>query len=299
MDVLAATEDGLYLLTDDDEPELLAAGPMLQVVATDEGSIALAEGGTLWSIDDDGAAELDELGIDSPTCLLLDGDDIWIGTETARLFIVRGPEVKVVKAFDEVEGRDAWYTPWGAPAAIRSMDIDDEGVMYVGAHVGGILLSRDGGTTWVPTPFDIDWDVHQLSTVPDFAQTVVAACGSGVAITTDEGETWDVITAGLHSKYCRAVAVSGETLVVSASSGPEGEQSALYRMAIDGDRFIPCESGLPTWFTGNVDTHCLAAWDETVVCGAPNGSVYVSDDSGVKWAQMASDLPPIRAIALP
>lgn len=299
MDVLAATEDGLYLIADDDEPALLAAGPMRHVVATDEGSVALAAGGTLWSIDEDGAAEFDELGIDSPTCLLLDGDAIWIGTQTARLFTVSGPEVSVVTAFEEVQGRDAWYTPWGAPASIASMDIDDEGVIYVGVHVGGIVISRDGGTTWVPTTFDLDWDVHQVCTVPDLAQTVVAACGTGVAVSTDQGETWDVVTSGLHAKYCRAVALAGETLVVSASQGPDGEQSTLYRMAIDGDRFTPCENGLPAWFSGNIDTHCLAGWDETVVCGTPDGSIYVSENGGVKWAQIAADLPAIRAIALP
>ncbi|MDQ1709680.1 MAG: hypothetical protein QOG49_1065 [Frankiaceae bacterium] len=299
VEILAATEDGLYRISGEAEPELLAAGPMRHVVATDDGSVALAEGGTLWSVDDDGAAEFDELGVESPSCLLLDDDAIWIGTESARLVSVRGPEVRVVKSFDDVEGRDAWSTPWGGPAAVRSMDIDDDGVIYVAVHVGGIVLSRDGGETWEPTEFDIDWDVHQVSTVPDFAQTVVAACGKGVAISTDEGATWDLVTAGLHAKYCRAVAVAGETLVVSASSGPDGEQSTLYRMAIDGERFTPCEDGLPTWFSGNIDTHCLAAWDETVVCGTPDGSVFVSEDRGATWARAASDLPAIRAIALP
>lgn len=299
MEILAATEDGLYFITDDEEPRLLAPGPMRHVVATDDGSVALAASGTLWSIDEEGAAEFDELGVDSPTCLLLDGDAIWVGTETARLITVRGPEVSVVKAFEDVEGRDLWSTPWGAPAAIRSMDIDDEGVIYVGVHVGGIVISRDGGETWVPTGYEIDWDVHQVSTVPDYAHTVVAAGGSGVAISTDEGETWDVVTAGLHASYCRAVALAGETVVVSVSQGPGGEQSTLYRMAIDGDRFEPCENGLPTWFSGNVDTHCLAGWDEAVVCGTPDGSLFVSEDAGVKWTQVASGLPEIRAIALP
>lgn len=299
MDILAATQDGLYLVRDNEEPRLLAPGSMRHVVATDEGSVALAADGTLWSVDEDGAAEFDELGLDSPSCLLLDGEAIWIGTESAKLVVVNGPEVATVDSFDSVEGREAWYTPWGAPAAVRSMDIDDDGLIYVAVHVGGVVLSRDGGETWEPTQFDIDWDVHQVSTVPDYAKTVVAASGSGVAISTDEGETWDVVTAGLHAKYCRAVAVAGENLVVSASQGPGGEQSTLYRMALDGSRFIPCENGLPTWFTGNVDTHCLAAWDEAVVCGTPDGGVYVSDDGGVRWKQVAADLPPIRAIALP
>lgn len=299
MDILAATEDGLYRITDDDEPELLAPGAMRHVVATDEGSVALADGGTLWSIDEEGAAEFDELGIDSPSCLLLDGDAIWIGTETARLVTVRGPEVSVVKAFEDVEGRDGWYAPGGAPAAIRSMDIDDDGLIYISVHVGGIVISRDGGATWVPTALDIDWDVHQVSTVPEFAQTVVAACGTGFAMSTDQGESWELVTAGMHATYCRAVAVAGETLVVSASTGHEGEQSTLYRMAIDGTRFIPCENGLPTWFSGNIDTHCLAGWDESVVCGTPDGSIFISENGGEKWEHVARNLPPIRAIALP
>lgn len=299
MDVLAATEDGLYLISDDDDPELLAAGPMRHVVAADEGSVALAQSGTLWSIDDEGAAEFDELGIDAPACLLLDDDAIWVGTETARLVTVRGPEVAVVKGFEDVEGRERWHTPGGAPAAIRSMDIDDEGLLYVAVHVGGIIISRDGGETWEPTAFDLDWDVHQVVTVPDYPQTVAAACGTGVAISTDAGETWDVVTAGLHAKYCRAIAIAGETIVVSVSEGPDGEKSTLYRMAIDGEKFIPCENGLPMWFTGNIDTHCLAAWDEAVVCGTPDGAIYVSENGGVNWDQVASDLPPIRAIALP
>jgi hypothetical protein len=299
MDILVATDNGLYRVSEGDEPELLGEGDMVQVVAADEGSVALAADGTLWSIDDDGASEFDQVALDSPSALLLDGDDIWIGTAAGRLAVVRGPELTRVTAFDELPGRDLWHTPSGEPAAVRSMDIDDDGVMYVGVHVGGVAVSRDRGATWDATPFDLEWDVHQVATVPDYAKTVVAACGLGVAITTDEGETWDLVTAGLHSVYSRAVAISGDSLVCSVSIGPGGERSALYRMPIDGDRFTPCETGLPTWFEGNVDTHCLVGWDEVVVAGGPNGSVYLSEDHGLKWREVAADLPTIRAVALP
>lgn len=299
MDILVATEGGLYLVVPGSDTEQLAEGSMLHVLAADEGSVALDAEGTLWSVEDGAAAEFDQLAIDSPTCLLLDGDDIWVGTEGARLAVVRGPEITRVTAFDSVAGRDLWHTPWGGPPAVRSMDIDDDAVLYVAVHVGGIVISRDRGETWDATPFDIDWDVHQVSTVPEYAKTVVAACGAGVAITTDEGETWDLVTAGLHSPYSRAVAITGDSIVCSVSKGPGGEQAALYRMPLDGDRFTPCESGLPAWFSGNVDTHCLAAWDEMVVAGTPDGAVYVSSDHGVKWEQVAEELPPIRAVALP
>ncbi len=299
MDVLAATGDGLYRISDDGTSRQLAPGAMLHVVATDEGSVALDATGTLWSIDDDGAAEFDELGIDSPTCLLLDGDDIWIGTAADRLVRVHGPDIVPVTAFDDVEGRDEWYTPWGGPAAVRSLDIDDDGVLYVAVHVGGIIVSRDAGESWEPSGFDLHDDVHQVCTVPDYAKTVVAGCGHGLGISTDDGETWELVTSGLPHPYCRAVAIAGDTVLVSASQGPGGEQSALYRMPLDGERLTPCEAGLPDWFTGNIDTHCLAAWDEVVVVGTGDGTVYLSDDSGGHWKSLATDLPPITALALP
>ncbi len=298
MEVLVGTEDGLFLIEANGDQHRVLDGAVRHVVGADEGSVALLADGSLWSIDGTDAAEFDDLVALKPSTLLLDDDVVWLGTAGAHLYRVEAEDSKRMEAFEVIEGRDAWYTPWGAPPDVRSIDIDDDGTLYVAVHVGGILRSTDSGRTWAQT-LDIDLDVHQVSTVPEYAQTVVAACAAGLALTTDRGDTWEIDTAGLHATYARAVAVAGDTIVLSVSDGPGGAQSALYRRPLDGESFLPCRSGLPEWFAGNVDTHCLAAWDEFVVAGTPDGGVYVSNDTGVTWRQRAAALPPIRAIAIP
>ena len=52
---------------------------------------------------------------------------------------------------------------------------------------------------------------------------------------------WEFVTAGMHAHYSRAVAVSDDTVLVSASTGPRGRRSALYRKPLDGGtRFERC-----------------------------------------------------------
>ncbi|MCA1823611.1 MAG: hypothetical protein ABR520_10080 [Mycobacteriales bacterium] len=298
MDFLVGTDTGLFRLTETGGLEQLLDGPIRHVVAADEGAVALRGDGSLWSIDDDGAAEFDELSGVTPTCLLLDDEDVWLGTTGAHLLLLRGGELTTVEAFDAVADREKWYTPWGAPPDTRSMDIDDDGTLYVAVHVGGIVRSLDGGQSWAPT-LDIDLDVHQVVTVPEYAQTVVAACASGMALTTDQGESWEVEADGLHASYSRAIAVAGDHVVLSVSDGPDGGRGALYQRLLESSIFTRCREGLPDWFSGNIDTHCLAAWDEVVLAGAPDGTVYWSADSGQRWRQIASGLPAIRAVAIP
>ena len=165
---------------------------------------------------------------------------------------VAGP----VGGFDMVEGREAWHTPWGGPADVRSMALGDDAV-YVNVHVGGILASPDGGVTWSPTDLDIDTDVHQVFAVE---HRVLAALGhSGLASSSDGGRSWTVTTDGLHASYCRAVAASDDRVLLSASSGPRTRHAALYRGRLGGDTFERCEKGLPEWFADNIDTELPGA----------------------------------------
>lgn len=299
MSFVVATEGGLFRVGTDGTRQVLHLGDFRHVVPDEDGCVALRADGTLFAADEEGAQEFDSPPVTNPTCLLLDGDDLWLGTEDARLFVVRGGELRRVASFETAPGRDAWYTPWGGPPAVRSIDMDDEGTLYVGVHVGGILRSTDGGDTWQPT-VDIEVDVHQVVTVPDYPNTVLAACGTGVAITVDGGEEWETDTEGLHATYCRAVAPAGDYVVAAVSEGPEGGRCGLYRKAFDDAIFGRCRKGLPNeWFSGVVETHCLAAWEETVVAGMPDGTVWFSEDHGESWRQIGAALPPIRAVAIP
>jgi photosystem II stability/assembly factor-like uncharacterized protein len=204
-----------------------------------------------------------------------------------------------VRSFDEVAGREHWYTPWGGPPDTRSLYRNAEGALYANVHVGGILRSRDGGQHWTPTHLDIDEDVHEVAGHPDRPRMVLAAAATGLIVSTDRGDTWRPLTEGLHATYCRAVASAGGWVLVSASTGPSGTASAIYRRRIDAEGpFERCRRGLPEWFEDNIDTGCLASYDETVVFGTQDGQLFVSPDAGARWSLLAEDLPPIRTVLL-
>ena len=298
MSFVVATDDGLYYVDEEDgQSRQLVEGGFRHVVAADEGAVALAADGTLWNVDDEGAAEFETLPPTrgAITCILVNGSDLWAGTAGANLWLVREGDLSPVKVFDEVEGRDRWHTPWGGPPDLRSLDVDEDDVLFGSVHVGGIVRSFDAGDTWLPSG-EIDWDVHQVVTVPEYASTVVAACAVGMALSTDAGESWETETRGLHQTYSRAIAIAGDHVILSVSDGPQGAEAALYRRALEDSVFERVRLGLPDYFAGNVDTHCLAAWDEQVVCAAPGGSLYVSNDVGIRWHELDTGLPEPRAI---
>ena len=114
----------------------------------------------------------------------------------------------------------------------------------------------------------------------------------------DQGGTWSLHAEGLHASYCRGVAACGEALLVSASEGPAGRRSALYRGGLEGKSFERCRAGLPEWFDGNIDSSCLDAIPETgpAAFGTADGRVFISPDEGTSWDVLASDLPGINCV---
>lgn len=283
MSLLVGTAAGLHRV-DDGHTEL--DGRHVNAIA---GDLALVEGKAVWR-------NGDWLGdaIDGPpaTCVLpVDGGAL-VGTVEGYLF--RLPAGERVASFEEAPGRDAWYTPWGAPADVRTMAAGPDGTIYVNVHVGGILRSADGGQTWEPT-LDIDLDVHQVVVADD--GTVLAATAQGLALSTDKGDTWALVDEGLPATYARAVAVAGDTVLMSASTGPDGARAAVYRRPLHGGGpFRRTAIGLPSTFPGNVDTFCLAADGALAALGTFAGRVYLSDDAGASWATVAAG-PPVTCLA--
>lgn len=164
----------------------------------------------------------------------------------------------LVESFQDAPTKDEWYTPWGGPPEVRSLSVSPEGVVFVNVHVGGILRSRDGCQTWAPT-IDLHTDVHQVVALG--GRRLLAACGDGgLGSSRDDGDTWSMATRGLRATYCRAVAVLGDDVYASASQGPGGQGSAVYRRALDDDDapFEVVVDGLP----GNVDSGMLVVADD-------------------------------------
>jgi hypothetical protein len=282
--ILVGTEHGVSELD---------GGPLLtghRVVWLDARSV-LTDGGDVVEIAPGGRTLTH---VDDATCFARTQRGLLVGT--ARAHLVR--DGGVVESFDGVPGRDDWYTPWGGPPDTRSIAEATDGTLHVNVHVGGIPRSRDGGETWQPT-IDVDADVHQVLAHPTDPKLILAAGAIGLCVSRDGGDSYDVLTDGLHSTYARAVAIAGDVVLVTASAGPRGGRAAVYRTIIAMDRpFERCTDGVPDWFDDNIDTGCLSALDDTAVFGTVDGEVYVSGDAGSTWERAASGLPPVRAVAI-
>lgn len=250
---------------------------------------AIVEDREVWHRD----SMVEELDGPPATCVLPVGGGALVGTAEGHL--VRVPGGGPVDGFDRAPGRDAWYTPWGGPADVRSLAAAPDGTLFANVHVGGILRSPDGGDSWEPT-LDIDLDVHQVLVAPD--GTVLAATAHGLATSTDGGRRFGLSDEGLHANYARAVAVADDTVLLSVSTGPGGGRAGLYRRPLHGGGpFRRTAIGLPGTLPGNIDTFCLVAEGERAALGTVAGRVYASGDAGATWSTVAAG-PPVTALAL-
>ena len=294
MGIVAGTRSGLFELGG---RSWLDGREITALAGSEGGRWALVDGRELVRIAGEDQTTITTIEGEVGRCLLPVGDSVLVGTSNARLIVVRDGSAEPVPAFDEAEGRDDWYTPWGGPADTRSLSAGPDASLFANVHVGGILRAEDPAGPWTPT-IDIDADVHQVLADGQDPSHVVAATALGLAESRDAGGNWDFVTDGLHSSYARAVALDADRLFMSASTGPRGGRAAVYRRQPGASAFEPCRDGLPEWFDGNIDTHCLAAGNGSVTFGTSSGDVFESEDGGDSWRVVASDLPPVTGLLI-
>ncbi len=297
--ILIGTGAGLWELTGDvPRPVEALAGHSLTALARDGAKTwAVIDGAALWAF---GATWTPRASVEGPpaTWVAPTATGPIVGTEQGHLLRLTADSLARLESFETVQGRDAWYQPWGDPADVRSIAVARDDAIHVNVHVGGVVRSRDGGVSWTPT-VDIEADVHQVLAHPTRLEIVLLAAAEGFGLSRDGGDSYQFATAGLHAHYLRAVAVAGEHVLISASAGFHGRRSAIYRRPLDGaPRFERCEAGLPKWFDDNIDTGRLAATGSLVVFGTGDGRVYRSRDAGEHWELALKGLPPVGCVAV-
>jgi hypothetical protein len=296
--LLVGTKDGLHRLDEAGRWSRSLEGNEVHALAADvDGWWAMVGGSELWwgspALDWERRATFAEGRLN---CVLVSSTGLLVGGSEARLLRLDGDGLGEVESFQQADGRDEWYTPWGGPPDVRSIAEDsDDGTIYVNVHVGGVVRSRDGGTTWEPT-MDIDADVHQV-VAPPASGVVLAASAWGLGGSNDRAGSWEFDDEGLHGSYLRSVAMSTGSLFVGASEGHMGRRSAVYRRRGTAGPFTRCGDGLFEWFGSNIDTFCLVSRDNEVAFGTEDGAVYWSEDEGESWQQVASGLPAVRCVA--
>ena len=171
------------------EGEIWLAHRAISALAWDgHGWVVLVDGREVARVHGDEVESLGEIDDETGRCLLPTADGVLLGTAHARLGVLRDGVVTMLPSFDEAEGRDGWYTPWGGPPDTRSLSASADGALFANVHVGGILRAEAPDRVWSST-IDIDADVHQVLADPSDASHVVAATARGLAETHDAGGT--------------------------------------------------------------------------------------------------------------
>lgn len=285
-----ATPDGLHLPS---RAEPVLTGRKIGSIAVDDGTVwALVGSDELFRITSVSVERAAVLERGSATCVHVHHGTVLVGGERAALWRLHGGALLPVESFDDAPTRSEWSTPWGGPAWVMSMasHADD---LYVGVHVGGILRSADGGTTWSDT-IDLHVDVHEV--VVDHATgTVWAATGErGLGSSTDRGASWEYHADGLHATYSLAAAVTDAGVIAGASSGHAARDGLVY--LFDKSRFVPVE-GLPDDLGGAVAPRHIVGRGDHAALIVPSGAVYGSDDGGRRWRPIAPHLAGATALA--
>jgi photosystem II stability/assembly factor-like uncharacterized protein len=260
----------------------LAQGARYGCLGLEGGTLVLLNGGTDQQIDSGIAEPLE--------CMLLLNEEpleLLIGTEGPHIYRLNATGmVTRLERFEALECREGWYTPWGGPAAVRSLACAGDWV-YADIHVGSIMRSPDFGGSWEPVMPQLHEDVHQVVTVAQAPDRVYANTANAVYLSDDRGASWVHRSAGLPQRYGRALAVhpqAPDCLLASVSSGPHGgADGCLFRSEDAGHTWHHVQTGFPTTTEENIDTFQLA-YDATGTAWCVVGdTLYRSDDRGREW----------------
>lgn len=287
-------------LEDLDRQFTLAEDVQVTAIAADRRTVS--GGGVYVLVDDERVVKVGEFDV-APVAQLQapDGQSmaadrgvLVVGLQRARLaqVDVSSGVVSPVQSFESVDGHDAWENPAGPSPDLRSLAVGDSGSWLANVHVGGVWRSTDRGATWanVVPP---EADVHEVAAGSNGRMVAAAAIGAGWSI--DDGVTWDWSTDGLHADYCRAVAVDGQTMYVTASTGPSTGDARLYRGPLGGP-FEQCTGALPASFPFNLDTGSVTAQDGQVAIGARDGRVWRSADAGDTFGLVTERVGRVRVL---
>jgi hypothetical protein len=198
----------------------------------------------------------------------------------------------------------------------------DPARLWVGISAVGVFETRDGGATWATRNRNVRAEFNPADRFPDFGQCVhklvMASDGGerlyqqnhcGVYRSTDGGEAWEEISAGLPSDFGFVMtAHPRDPLTVwnipltDPTQGrlmPDGA-AAVWRTHDGGDTWIRSGEGLPQHdaYIGVLrEAMAHDALDPVgVYFGTSTGQVYGSADEGRTWSRVADNLPPIWSV---
>jgi hypothetical protein len=212
-------------------------------------------------------------------------------------------------AWEELEGFRKvkewfWFSPADKPftAYVQSIVLSgsDHDIVVAGIEAGAVVVSTDGGLTWMRHRRGSLRDCHTLAGHPDGRWVYEAGgSGGGAAFSNDSGLTWKKHSAGLDRHYGWAVAADPadpQTWYVSMAPGPlkahnDGKAEAYIFRSRGGGPWQKLGGGLPQPLRHM--PYSLLSDPQApghIYVALSSGDVWHSSDYGDAWSNLPFSL---------
>jgi hypothetical protein len=232
---------------------------------------------------------------------------VYAGTEPSALFRSDdgGEGWEELSALRELPSAPTWSfppRPWTSHVRWVAPSPHEPGRLIVGIELGGLMLSEDGGRSWLDHRPGAQPDVHALTWHPRVEGRAYEAGGGGAAWSRDGGRSWEPADAGRDRHYTWALAVDPDDpdrWYVSANPGPmqahrPGNAEAWVYLWDGEGPWRPLGDGLPEPLDSM--PYALATSGAAVFAGLLDGRLYMSDDRGESWDELALSGDPLERI---
>lgn len=251
--------------------------------------------------------------------------ELWCGTIPGGLFrsTDRGESWQINRPLWDHPDRKRWLGGGADQPGIHSICLDprDPRTLIVGVSCGGCWRTRNNGDTWeiasqgmraefLPPEKQYDpvaQDPHRVVQCPANPDILWTQHHNGIFRTTDGGHRWEEITVDRPGQSGFAVVVhpaDGDTawfipMVKDEKRYPPDGKLVVLKTTDGGRSFRQLRTGLPQ--VHNYDLVFRHAMDldptgDQLIFGSTTGNVYVSEDGGERWQELAEHLPPVYAV---
>ena len=320
--IYVGMHDGVCAVTSDDDGKNWRQGPVTTLphaasrltaspVNPERAYLAAYEAG-VYRTDDAGVTwrHIDSYPTEYAHSVLahpVEPDAVYAGSEPAAVFQSKDAG----ESWQECSGFRAVpeSTAWGFHAPTRDSHVRDLRVspgdpnhLYAGIEVGGMVRSRDGGSSWQQLP-GLDDDIHCVNLSTTRPQRVYVATASAPYRTDDGGDSWELINDGLDRRYTLHVAAApddADLVLVTVSENARRNNPQFYR-STDGGQSWRLVEGLGSGENPE-DMVVAFEWDPhspgQVYAGTDGGKLFRSRDRGESWEQLPVTLSSVAVGAL-